>query len=540
MAILEKSLKLNNRMGIKDYTNLKDSYGKKDLNCLLDAEDDIKTAFIDPSNPSSITEALTGSFGEYSSKYFGKKHFIYFFSSEKSDEQKIICFNPRNQKSNLFKFLLINKWGFWKIALHASQFLPPTENNIHNINIESITENGNDNLNNDNLVQNSSASNSPSLPSFPHTRNLVGENSTINDSSGNNGYLGSSSNNNINSGNSNSATTSSGGGSNNNRNSGNSNSATTSSGSGMTNNSNSSGSGMTNNSNSSGSGMTNTSNVGNNPGIFSESNVITLQKHFLEYINLYWSSIKTDLFLLCGVNNKKKTEENERTMKECWIEMDSRGLFSLEILGLECRLGYSKSFSFGVFFGQKEQTTEEAMFDNTSLNHNQLKFLNMLGRKVELSNWDHYSGGRELDLDKSIYYTCWKGFEITFNVAPFMSENDKRQYVGNNKLLIFFIDRDTPLKPHFRGSVNSVAFVVQPDQKENSYKLVCFWRKRIINFIPKLPSSLIENKDTLREYIFSNAIEGLIQLSRSPPTSKTINKIFTDEISNLKKKYIKK
>ena len=149
-------------------------------------------------------------------------------------------------------------------------------------------------------------------------------------------------------------------------------------------------------------------------------------------------------------------------------------------------------------------------------------------------------GGREKK--GSIYYTSWRGFELSFNVASEMSQLEVRKYIGNNKILIYFIDKSTPLQPAFRGSVNSLAIVVQPTEDEKNLKIAFFWKRRILNFVPNLPLSPIpfDNHQLIRDYIFSNAFDGLYAIAKSPPYSNIINNIFATEFLEIQKEIQKK
>ena len=109
-------------------------------------------------------------------------------------------------------------------------------------------------------------------------------------------------------------------------------------------------------------------------------------------------------------------------------------------------------------------------------------------------------------------------------------------------MLIYLIDSKTPLRPIFRGSVNSIAFVIQPvEQTEpQEYKLACFWRNRIVNFHPLMPRSALSDPYLFRDYLFANALDGMVSINRSPPYSNIVNKLFVEEFTNIQKRYIGK
>ena len=105
-----------------------------------------------------------------------------------------------------------------------------------------------------------------------------------------------------------------------------------------------------------------------------------------------------------------------------------------------------------------------------------------------------------------------------------MSEQERRQHIGNDKALIYFTSE--AFEPAFRGNVNckidfffyiffftfflhffliAIAFVVQPHKINGNtvYKLSCFYRKRVNRFIPFLPQKTYTPEE-LRTILIGN------------------------------------
>ena len=88
-----------------------------------------------------------------------------------------------------------------------------------------------------------------------------------------------------------------------------------------------------------------------------------------------------------------------------------------------------------------------------------------------------------------------------------MSATAQRQHIGNDKVLIYYKEKGVPFNCSFRGEVNSIAFVIEPqygeEKKINGWRLGCFYRKRV-HWEPIIPSFIVSNPKLLRDFIFSN------------------------------------
>jgi hypothetical protein len=90
-----------------------------------------------------------------------------------------------------------------------------------------------------------------------------------------------------------------------------------------------------------------------------------------------------------------------------------------------------------------------------------------------------------------------------------LSATSQRQHIGNDKILIFYKEKGLPFNCSFRGEVNSIAFVIEPQYAEGEQKIIngwrmgCFYRKRI-HWEPIIPSFIVTSPKLLRDFIFAN------------------------------------
>jgi alpha-tubulin suppressor-like RCC1 family protein/AmiR/NasT family two-component response regulator len=131
------------------------------------------------------------------------------------------------------------------------------------------------------------------------------------------------------------------------------------------------------------------------------------------------------------------------------------------LLLLECRLGLAKRLVVGVICNLDSEPEEDAVKNpkNSNKGASFARFCNLLGDSVPRANWSHWAG--DGDRAEYIFYTSWRGFEIVFHRATDMTADEQRQFIGNAKCLIVFRKSGPAIAPVFRGSVNSLAVVVQ-------------------------------------------------------------------------------
>jgi hypothetical protein len=144
------------------------------------------------------------------------------------------------------------------------------------------------------------------------------------------------------------------------------------------------------------------------------------------------------------------------------------------LLALETRMS-RKQLSVAVVFGSSGQWKESDMFETTAIAPHQRALLESLGREVDAATWPHFTG---MQTGRCYYTTFWGGWEIVFHVAPLMSADERRQYIGNDKVVLYCTEEgEKPFVPRFRGEVNSVGIVCQ--HRALGWKLAMFQKNRV-------------------------------------------------------------
>ena len=151
------------------------------------------------------------------------------------------------------------------------------------------------------------------------------------------------------------------------------------------------------------------------------------------------------------------------------------------------------------------------------------EFLEFLGNKMELKGWTKFAGGLDVKSDTtgthSLFYE-FQDYEIMFHVSTLLpySTNDPQQverkrHLGNDIILIVFMDGKTPYSPTVISSnFIHVTFVIQPhkyskDGKVSHYKMWCVSREGVSDFAPFLPDPPIFPKSAdFREFLYTKCL----------------------------------
>jgi hypothetical protein len=190
-----------------------------------------------------------------------------------------------------------------------------------------------------------------------------------------------------------------------------------------------------------------------------------------------------------------------------------------QLLVLEARIGPRRMFPVGVVFGAHDQALEEEMFKNDVSCIND-EFLNAMGEEIDEANWLHYGSDYLAAVEShKAYYTSYCSYELLFHVAPLLSEDERRQYLGNDKVVIYCLKNGSQaFIPRFRGDVNSIGIVCRPtnDDDGDTWDVSVFIRSRVDNFEPVF-SRQCANASQLRRTVLSLAIRGYQAVTTSPP-----------------------
>ena len=128
------------------------------------------------------------------------------------------------------------------------------------------------------------------------------------------------------------------------------------------------------------------------------------------------------------------------------------------------------NFKFGVIYQRVGQTCEESLFGNRSHSVGMDRFLDMIGRRVTLSEHTGYRGGLDTQFGQTgqhSVYTEHCGKEIMYHVATLLPFSDtdsqqlqRKRHIGNDIVSIVFQEGNTPFSPDMVTSHFLHAYIV--------------------------------------------------------------------------------
>ncbi|XP_066958154.1 signal-induced proliferation-associated 1-like protein 1 isoform X4 [Macrobrachium rosenbergii] len=194
-------------------------------------------------------------------------------------------------------------------------------------------------------------------------------------------------------------------------------------------------------------------------------------------------------------------------------------------------LGVHNKFKIGVLYCRAGQTTEEEMYNNESAGPAFSEFLEILGQRVRLKDFDKYRGGLDRKTDSTgLYsvYTQYRDLEVMFHVStllPFTPNNRKqllrKRHIGNDIVTIIFQEPGAPpFSPkHIRSHFQHVFIVVQainPCSENTQYSVTVSRFRDVPMFGPMLPEGATFPKSkAFTEFLLAKAINGEIAVLRS-------------------------
>jgi len=109
-----------------------------------------------------------------------------------------------------------------------------------------------------------------------------------------------------------------------------------------------------------------------------------------------------------------------------------------ELLVFESRdMRVTPHFKFGVLYCMAGQKTEEEMFMNNLGTPDYERFLELLGEKVALANWNRYNGGLDIRGTNATgshsVFTTFSGYDIMYHVStlfPLSTEGGTQQVLS--------------------------------------------------------------------------------------------------------------
>jgi len=145
-----------------------------------------------------------------------------------------------------------------------------------------------------------------------------------------------------------------------------------------------------------------------------------------------------------------------------------------ELVHMEERL-LVHAYRFGVLYCKEGQTEENEMFRNRDPSPSFIEFMNSIGGKIELKDFQGFKGGLDVKDDTTgthSYFTTFKNFEIMFHVStclPYTTENEDQQvarkrHLGNDVVVIIFQDGPNGgwVPSCIHSKFNHIYAIVQP------------------------------------------------------------------------------
>jgi len=208
------------------------------------------------------------------------------------------------------------------------------------------------------------------------------------------------------------------------------------------------------------------------------------------------------------------------------------------------KLGSSNNFKFGVLYCKNGQQTESDMLSNEHGSEEFNNFLDLLGVRVTLKDWRKFSGGLSifggLDGDQSIY-TQFHSYEIMFHVSTLLhyraedpQQIDRKRHIGNDIVVLVFMEGGSLTPGFLRSQFNHVYFVVQPTRTETGvtkYKLAVAAKEGVPPFGPMLPHiPEFDVGSSFKEYLLTKMVNAERAALNAPS--------FVDVISKHKQTYL--
>eukprot|EP01124_Arcella_intermedia_P033241 TRINITY_DN790_c0_g1_i1.p1 TRINITY_DN790_c0_g1~~TRINITY_DN790_c0_g1_i1.p1 ORF type:complete len:654 (+),score=184.19 TRINITY_DN790_c0_g1_i1:49-2010(+) len=130
----------------------------------------------------------------------------------------------------------------------------------------------------------------------------------------------------------------------------------------------------------------------------------------------------------------------------------------------------------GVLYVKGRQTNEDDIFSNSCNSKEYLFFLGQLGTRIQLKDWNHFSGGLDVNGKNGeySYHTNFSGYEIMFHVCTELPLNvedpqqvERKKHIGNDVVVVVYFDRPADKNIEYLAETvvshfNHVIIVVTP------------------------------------------------------------------------------
>lgn len=137
-------------------------------------------------------------------------------------------------------------------------------------------------------------------------------------------------------------------------------------------------------------------------------------------------------------------------------------------------------------------------------------FMASIASPLDTQGFSGYTGGLPTKTSTTIYYSSWRGLEVVFHCAPLLTDEQRRQFIGNDKVLLHVLE-DWPSQqlvvPKFRGNVNTVSIVARPLQENpNAVFFQSYHRLGMGDVKPAFPDEPIALDHQGKQMLFAKLV----------------------------------
>lgn len=172
----------------------------------------------------------------------------------------------------------------------------------------------------------------------------------------------------------------------------------------------------------------------------------------------------------------------------------------------------------GVVYVKEGQITEEEVLGNKNGSPGFEAFLDCIGTKIDLFNWNGFDGGLDTKKDrtgKRSVFATWRDFEIMFHVSTYLPLGsgeekfvERKKHIANDMTTIIYLDtKSTSFKPPTLSGDFLNNFIVVHPKPDGQLGVSISTKKGTPEFGPQLPvSGLFTLGDHLREFLLCKII----------------------------------
>eukprot|EP00008_Paramoeba_atlantica_P008645 CAMPEP_0201490566 /NCGR_PEP_ID=MMETSP0151_2-20130828/26638_1 /ASSEMBLY_ACC=CAM_ASM_000257 /TAXON_ID=200890 /ORGANISM="Paramoeba atlantica, Strain 621/1 / CCAP 1560/9" /LENGTH=372 /DNA_ID=CAMNT_0047876567 /DNA_START=133 /DNA_END=1251 /DNA_ORIENTATION=- len=179
-----------------------------------------------------------------------------------------------------------------------------------------------------------------------------------------------------------------------------------------------------------------------------------------------------------------------------------------------------EGFKFGVLYAAENQTKEDEIFSNVEGSPEFEEFLDFLGDRIQLKNWENFRGGLDVksgSTGETAVFTVWHNLPIIYHVSTMLPYNpqdkqqlEKKRHIGNDLVIIVWQQGNTKYRPSTISSRQvHVVFLVKAvevadDPGQQYYQLAVISRDGVPDFGPPIDNVAIFKKgDEFRDLFYT-------------------------------------